>query len=122
MTLNPNRDSLSPCGKFSMLFYFLSVGLLSITTLATVARAQTVRLCLGQYESRCGPHDLFVECGTDVQKVAQQICSVQGPNARQLDYSLTQGSDVSGNRCGYAMFLLVCREPASRSDRIENAK
>jgi hypothetical protein len=96
--------------------YSTTVILCTLFILASVcsADAQTIRICLGQYETRCGPHDLFLECGADVQKTAQQICSVQGPNPRQLDFSLTKGSDVGGNRCGYAMFLLICREPAKQ--------
>jgi hypothetical protein len=70
--------------------------------------AQTVRICIGQYESRCGPHDLHLDCGADVQEKAREICSSRD-NQRQPDFSIVKGSDSPGNRCGYASFLVICR-------------
>jgi hypothetical protein len=70
--------------------------------------AQTVRICVGQYESRCGPHDLYLDCGADVEQKAREICKSRD-NQRQPDFSIVKGSDSPGNRCGYASFLVICR-------------
>lgn len=91
------------------------LGLASAVVLATIyaswrAEAQTIRVCIGQYAERCGAHDLHVPCGSNIDTVAQDTCTVRGPNERRLEYSLVLGSTRGGNRCGYANYLLVCRD------------
>jgi hypothetical protein len=91
--------------------------LATLTLGASPTAGQTVRICVGQYESRCAPHDLHLECGADVEEKAREICR-RRDNQRQPDYNIVKGADLPGNRCGYASFLVVCRgdAPASPPD------
>lgn len=75
---------------------------------AVPAASQTVRICVGQYESRCGPHDLHLDCGANVEEKAREICKTRD-SQRPPDFNIVKGTDVPGNRCGYASFLVVCR-------------
>lgn len=82
--------------------------LVSITFYLAPAASQTVRICVGQYESRCGSHDLHLECGADVEQKAREICRTRD-SQRQPDFNIVKGADIPGNRCGYASFLVICR-------------
>ena len=88
----------------------LSSGIILVSWLSAVcsSEAQTVRVCVGQYETRCGPHDLFLECGSNVEAKAQEICKTRGSSG-PANFNIVKGADIPGNRCGYASFLVICK-------------
>lgn len=68
-----------------------------------------VRLCIGQYQDRCSPHEVFRGCGTDPNTVAREVCTISGQDPNATKYNLVQSASRGGNRCGYAAFLIICR-------------
>jgi hypothetical protein len=60
------------------------------------------RICLGEYERACPPHDVYLYCYEDVGKWAQNHC--------EQSKAITLGSQ-SGNKCGYTSVQLICTGP-----------
>jgi hypothetical protein len=71
---------------------------------SALTRKQTItyRVCSGEYERACQPHDIYLYCYSDVAQWAKQRCS---------SYNLSRVSSYSGNKCGYEMSLLTCEAP-----------
>jgi hypothetical protein len=59
-----------------------------------------VRVCVGEYEGSCPPHDVFVGCSNP---------NVWAANAC-IKFTSVKLSDVSGNKCGYALFQIACSQ------------
>jgi hypothetical protein len=60
------------------------------------------RVCLGEYERNCPPHDVYMYCYQDVNAWARQRCDI--PKVIPL------GSQ-SGNKCGYTSVQVICTGP-----------
>jgi hypothetical protein len=60
------------------------------------------RVCLGEYERSCPPHDVYMYCYQDVGAWAKSHCD----DARMI----TLGSQ-SGNKCGYTSVQVICTGP-----------
>src|SRR5262249_35280860 len=58
------------------------------------------RVCVGEFEGQCPPHDVFVGCSNPNAWAANNC----------LKYTSVKKSDVSGNRCGYAIFEVACSQ------------
>jgi hypothetical protein len=62
----------------------------------------TYVVCIGEHQQACGGNAAWLNCGGDPTawaKVRHPEC--QNPTVQQL-------SSVSGNKCGYATFLITC--------------
>lgn len=89
--------------KLSKRSYALSI---AAVVLASGVQAQTMelrryRVCAGEYERSCQPHDSYLYCYTDVLDWAQRnLC--QSATIRRLN---TYG----GNKCGYSIDEITCQ-------------
>jgi hypothetical protein len=61
----------------------------------------TYKVCEGEYESNCQPHDGYVYCYESVENWAKQRCEKYKVNPRAIN---TKG----GNKCGYSIYQVVC--------------
>jgi hypothetical protein len=75
---------------------------------SVVAQAQSVppepiitnyRICLGEYERNCPPHDVYLYCYEDVASWAHGRCDETK--------IVTLGSQP-GNKCGYSSVQVIC--------------
>jgi hypothetical protein len=66
----------------------------------------TFSVCEGEYERNCPDHDAFTYCGT-INGWAVQACKIQ--NSREPPkFQLIKLQDRSGNKCGYALWRVIC--------------
>jgi hypothetical protein len=56
------------------------------------------RVCRGQYEGECPPHDVFISCN-DFEQWAKNVC---------IKHELTVLSSRDGNMCGYIVANVAC--------------
>jgi hypothetical protein len=59
----------------------------------------TYQVCVGQYQERRPPNTVFLPCGVSVAAWATKECD---------QYTAARISDVSGNKCGYAVTQIKC--------------
>jgi hypothetical protein len=90
----------------------LTAAIASVTPLSTVKAQQPVEtftVCEGEFPERCPTspqHEAFTPCGT-INGWAQQACRIQ--NSPEVPkYQLVPLLSVSGNRCGYGIFKVIC--------------
>jgi hypothetical protein len=57
------------------------------------------KVCVGEYEAACLPHDVYLYCGTDADAWAKARC---------LKFSSTVLNSRGGNKCGYSLMNYVC--------------
>ncbi|SHN73493.1 hypothetical protein SAMN05444170_2492 [Bradyrhizobium erythrophlei] len=57
------------------------------------------RICAGEYERACPPHDVYLYCGSSIEGWAKDRCTAY--TARRLN---TYG----GNKCGYSLDEIIC--------------
>jgi hypothetical protein len=62
------------------------------------------KVCRGEYEGSCGPHDAFVGCG-DLNSWAINAC---------IKFSSAVLSSRDGNRCGYTVVNYTCSQKIPR--------
>lgn len=60
------------------------------------------RVCLGEYERACPPHDVYLYCYQDVGAWAKQRCN---------DVKVIPLGSSSGNKCGYTSVQVICSGP-----------
>jgi hypothetical protein len=58
-----------------------------------------LKVCTGEYERACDPHDSYLYCYADVKGWA---------NARCEKSTVTQLNDRGGNKCGYQLYEVLC--------------
>jgi hypothetical protein len=63
---------------------------------------QTYRICVGEYERACQPHEVYLYCGINVEAWAKDRCT--SPRIRQLN-------SYGGNKCGYSLVEVICIGP-----------
>jgi hypothetical protein len=61
-----------------------------------------IRVCTGEYERSCRPHDVFFYCYSDVKAWAAAQCA-SSKVVRETTYG--------GNKCGYSLDRVYCVEP-----------
>ncbi|MBY3249877.1 hypothetical protein [Rhizobium laguerreae] len=62
----------------------------------------TYRVCSGEYERACKPHDVYLYCYADVKSWAAARC----------ESSIVQRMNTyAGNKCGYSIDTVVCTSP-----------
>ena len=91
------------------LVLFLSTGLASSAQTPSISSTpqQSFTVCEGEYERNCpGPHEAYTYCGT-INAWAQQSCRDQKSSGSPR-YRLIQLNSVSGNKCGYGMYKVLC--------------
>jgi hypothetical protein len=71
--------------------------------LPTVKAPQTTtrsfRVCTGEYERACDPHDAYLYCGVDPASWAKGRCD---------SFKVQQLNSRGGNKCGYTLFEVLC--------------
>jgi hypothetical protein len=72
----------------------------------TLSQAPTFSVCEGEYERNCPNHDAYTYCGT-ITGWAEQACKIQN-SPEPAKYRLIKLQDRSGNRCGYALWRVMC--------------
>jgi hypothetical protein len=60
---------------------------------------RSLRVCVGEYERACQPHDAYLYCGVDVNAWAKARCD---------RFKVQQLNDVGGNKCGYQLYEVLC--------------
>lgn len=69
---------------------------------------KTFSICKGQFEDKCYPHDFYVDCDHSETPIIEQECTVyENGEARVRPYTKSNKSR-SGNRCGYAQWIVQC--------------
>lgn len=80
----------------------------------TVSFAQEYRyrVCIGEFPGNCPskePIDAVFPCATSADDAAKQVCSIKSDAGVKVSpYKILPQGNFSGNRCGYALFLIVC--------------
>ena len=54
------------------------------------------------------PIDAVFPCATSGDDAAKQVCIKSDAGVRVSPYKILPQGNFSGNRCGYALFLIVC--------------
>jgi hypothetical protein len=60
------------------------------------------KICSGEYERACQPHDVYLYCGDSAEAWAKKRCT---------SYSLTRLNTYGGNKCGYSLDQVICTGP-----------
>jgi F0F1-type ATP synthase membrane subunit c/vacuolar-type H+-ATPase subunit K len=84
------------------------VGLAFVATKLSPVQAKapetvvTYRICSGEYERACLPHDIYQYCGFDVNAWARERCN---------SYKSVRLDTRGGNKCGYSIDQVICTGP-----------
>jgi hypothetical protein len=83
--------------------------LLAAAHVPAPAKAQSVnyRMCIGEYESACKAHDIYEYCYYDPRTWSKAHCGSS---------ILQEYDSYGGNKCGYAMWMIICQNPKGASD------
>jgi len=60
---------------------------------------RSFRVCMGEYEKACDPHDSYLYCGVDPATWAKGRCD---------RFKIQQLNSRDGNKCGYTLFEVLC--------------
>jgi hypothetical protein len=60
------------------------------------------KICTGEYERACQPHDVYLYCGVNPEIWARDRCTT---------YSIQQLNSYGGNKCGYGLLEVQCNGP-----------
>jgi hypothetical protein len=63
---------------------------------------RAIRVCSGEYEKNCQPHDAYLYCYVDVGAWAAARCA---------KYVVQRINTYGGNKCGYSMDDVICTGP-----------
>jgi hypothetical protein len=72
------------------------------TTASPAAITTTYKICTGEYERACQPHDVYMYCGVSPETWARNKCA---------SYSVRQLNSYGGNKCGYELYEVLCTGP-----------
>ncbi|MEH2534392.1 hypothetical protein V1277_006313 [Bradyrhizobium sp. AZCC 1588] len=62
----------------------------------------TYRICAGEYQRSCQPHDVYLYCYQSAADWAKSRCS---------SYKVQRLSTYGGNKCGYSLDAVICTGP-----------
>jgi hypothetical protein len=65
----------------------------------------TYRVCSGEIEKLCEPHDVFLGCSIDAETWARANCT---------SYQAVRLDTRDGNKCGYSLTDVICVDPSRR--------
>lgn len=60
------------------------------------------RVCSGEYERACQPHDVYMYCYSDVSAWAKARCGT---------HTVQRVNTYGGNKCGYSIDAVICTSP-----------
>jgi hypothetical protein len=60
------------------------------------------KVCSGEYERACPPHDAYLYCYSDVRAWAAARCT---------SFTVSRVTSYGGNKCGYSLDTVVCNGP-----------
>jgi hypothetical protein len=63
------------------------------------AITRSIRVCTGEYERACDPHDAYLYCNVDLNAWAKGLCE---------KFKITQLNSRGGNKCGYSLYEVLC--------------
>jgi hypothetical protein len=76
-----------------------------IPQIATTSVSQTnptYKVCTGEYERACQPHDGYLYCYQRVEDWAKSRCA---------SYKIQRLNSYGGNKCGYSIDAVICNGP-----------
>jgi hypothetical protein len=76
--------------------------ILADTTVVPPPITVTYRVCSGEYERSCHPHDVYLYCYEDVVAWAKARCA---------SATVQRLSSYGGNKCGYSIDAIICTGP-----------
>jgi hypothetical protein len=71
-------------------------------TPSTPIETSTYRVCTGEYERACQPHEVYLYCYDNVEAWAKNRCT---------SYNLRRLNSYGGNKCGYSLDEVRCIGP-----------
>jgi hypothetical protein len=76
------------------------------------APSENYTVCTGEYEKLCPetpPHDAWFPCGISPEDAGRSVCKVYTEKGQQIKpFRVLRLYVESGNRCGYAVFQVMC--------------
>ncbi|MFK4616731.1 hypothetical protein [Bradyrhizobium diazoefficiens] len=72
---------------------------LASTAPASSTITRQYRICTGEYERACQPHDVYLYCAVPPESWARERCAT---------YSIMQLNNYGGNKCGYGLYEVLC--------------
>jgi len=81
-------------------------GLVGLLPTATLAKTR-VQVCIGDKPQKCPYHQYLARCGTAVEVAAKEACGSSNANRR---LQIGKQSTISGGKCGYTWFVVLCGE------------
>jgi hypothetical protein len=60
------------------------------------------RICTGEYERACQPHEVYLYCYTPVESWAKDRCTT---------FTVRRLNTYGGNKCGYSLDEVICNGP-----------
>jgi hypothetical protein len=85
-----------------VIVYFFSPAALVVSSPSEPTHVETYRMCLGEYERNCQPHDVYMYCYSDVGAWADARCTKK---------SVIPLNSTPGNKCGYTLIQVICTGP-----------
>jgi hypothetical protein len=85
-----------------LLVYSFTPAALFLKSQAPPQAVTTYRICSGEYERACLPHDMYQYCAFNVRAWADQHCTAA--KILRLDTR-------DGNKCGYSLDQVICTGP-----------
>ena len=101
-TPSPQRSFAIP--KFPLKIWAAGIAVVAgvwfgLQNASSPAVTAAYKVCMGQYESNCDPHNLFVGCSEGVNMWANRNCA---------KFNLTMTGARAGDLCGYSTANLTC--------------
>ncbi len=82
---------------------FLKPGVLPPVTITPPSAPTAVyKVCTGEYERACPPHDAYLYCYSNVTAWASARCT---------SFTTSRVTTFGGNKCGYSLDTVVCNGP-----------
>jgi hypothetical protein len=96
--------ALRACGALAVLVlvYFYSPAALVAAPPLPPAAVVTYRICSGEYERNCQPHDVYQYCYGSTENWARARCT---------SYRIIRLDTRDGNKCGYSLDQIICTGP-----------
>ena len=95
----PEMDQIAP-GLTSIVPVRFANNVLAV--LGPPAVTVQIKVCSGEYQRACGPHDVYLYCYADINKWASDKCA---------SYVVQRLQTYGGNKCGYSIDNVVCTGP-----------
>lgn len=74
----------------------------SMASVGLPPQSKTYRICTGEYERACQPHDVYLYCSADIAAWAKARCT---------SFNSVRLNTYGGNKCGYSLDEITCDGP-----------